>query len=122
MTKTPAPCAPPPNTPDGSWHLVTSNGKPTNKWWKHNRWYGCACQSASPEEAALAGWRYHSPVAAPDEVEALRRVVQMAIDSPLTHISRLLVDAGIGEWESAHPSVNRWRLTPLGRRALGVEK
>ncbi len=75
-TETPAPCAPPDGTLGGSWHWLEDhkNARFIREWRE-----GCWIQHRVDVPTATEwGWRYHSPVHAPEEVEALRRAAQHA--------------------------------------------
>lgn len=112
-------CCPPPGTAPGSWHRLTYKSAEIIQ-----RWYGDEDQwvdlDTTSEKLAAEGWRYHSAVPEPDEVEALRRVVRDGWENTRQPTGRSMVRHGLAEVSGGSALHVKLRLTPLGCRALGV--
>lgn len=108
MTDTPATCAPPAILIiENAVSIVCSDGNAS------------ASQVARDvvRELATAGYQVvHSRVAEPDEVEALRGLARLLWNCHFELGERLFVNRGLSEGTWPHA-----RLTPLGKRALGME-
>lgn len=108
-------CSPPPGTASGTWHWLTEgDGRKYPREWLGVKW---AVGGIYPLFAYELGWRYHSRVAEPEEIEALRQVVQQVCEQGTAEVAML--DNGL--LECIDDLNGTMRLTPLGRRALGVE-
>ena len=66
----PAPCTPPPGTPEGTWHWLAANDIRRKWYWKRGGWFYGSCvegNSLLPSFLDRIGWRYIGPVEAESE-------------------------------------------------------
>jgi hypothetical protein len=124
MTDAPASCRPVEGTAPGTWHWLEHKDGDVCAQWKGTVWF-YGIEDAQPYNMTRWGYRYHSPVALPDDLAALRRVVNDMLKHNLrTGAVGFLIEAGLAE--TIIGMDEDWgclkdQLTPLGRRALGVE-
>ncbi len=71
-------CLPPPALADrDGWHWLTGPYDPMPGWWDSDeKWWVVGDNCLVPESAHKDGWRYVAPVAPPEEVAALRELIE----------------------------------------------
>jgi hypothetical protein len=116
MSEHPKSCTPPAETKPRSFHElrhVVTGRRLILEW--NGGW-----PDVSATTMHQIGYRYHSAVPEPEEVEALRNVVREAWDKESHALMPTMEKHGLAVIE-VNAGLVSFRLTPLGRRVLGVE-